>query len=171
MIKDDLEKLPDRPTSSQLEPELNENSIPAPNAQAEGLILNPQYGPQIISPAEADELLANEEQYGSDSEDSEADCFVELIPVEEEEEEVEEEYLEQRIFEDTSEDLGSPVPLSVPVGEDGMKLGQVSVVGQAFCPVLSVSKFPYRYISKNDSEIVADKFFNAGKFWLRSWDL
>jgi len=49
--------------------------------------------------------------------------------------------------------------------------GQLTPVGEAFCPILPISKFPYKYISKTDSEKVADKFFNGGKFWTRQWDL
>ncbi|KAF2416198.1 hypothetical protein EJ08DRAFT_566986, partial [Tothia fuscella] len=49
--------------------------------------------------------------------------------------------------------------------------GQMSSVGQSFCPVIVISKFPYKYIPKKDSEAVADKFFNAAKFWLRKLDL
>lgn len=40
---------------------------------------------------------------------------------------------------------------------------------QSFIPIVNFSKFPYKYIRAEYSELVADKFWNAGKFWERSW--
>ncbi len=40
-----------------------------------------------------------------------------------------------------------------------------------FCPIHAVAKFPYKYIDKEHSEAVADAFFNAGKFWERTFDV
>jgi hypothetical protein len=61
--------------------------------------------------------------------------------------------------------------LDRPTAEDSMQRGHLSPLGQSFCPVLVVSIFPYRYLPKMDSESVADMFFNAGKFWMRTWHL
>jgi hypothetical protein len=49
--------------------------------------------------------------------------------------------------------------------------GALAPIGESFVPIISLSKFPYKYIPKNCKEDVADAFFNAGKFWTRSWDL
>jgi hypothetical protein len=40
-----------------------------------------------------------------------------------------------------------------------------------FCAISSVAKFPYKYIDKEHSERVADRFFNEGKFWDRTIDV
>jgi hypothetical protein len=40
-----------------------------------------------------------------------------------------------------------------------------------FCPIHAVAKFPYKHIGKENSEAVADAFFNAGKFWDRTFDV
>lgn len=42
---------------------------------------------------------------------------------------------------------------------------------QQFCPLLAVSRFPYRYIQGELSQQVASRFFDQGKFWNRCWDL
>lgn len=53
----------------------------------------------------------------------------------------------------------------------GLQLGELALPGEKFCPVLAVSRYPYRHVSKELSEIVASSFFNAGKFWERTWDM
>ncbi len=63
---------------------------------------------------------------------------------------------------------GSGVPLPSWAGQE---LGQISPPGWSFCPIVAVSKYPYRYLSKPDSETVANRFFNEGKFWEREWEL
>lgn len=40
-----------------------------------------------------------------------------------------------------------------------------------FCPLLAVSKLPYKFIRSEASEPIAERFFNHGKFWNRRWDL
>lgn len=41
----------------------------------------------------------------------------------------------------------------------------------SFCPAISLSRFPYKFIRDNISQSVASEFFDEGKFWERSWDL
>lgn len=55
----------------------------------------------------------------------------------------------------------------------GAKLsrGDVGSSGHSYCPIISVSKFPYKYISGSDSQRVAERFFDQGKFWQRGWEL
>ncbi|OAX84461.1 hypothetical protein ACJ72_01161 [Emergomyces africanus] len=45
---------------------------------------------------------------------------------------------------------------------DGVKL---------FCPIVAVSRFPYKYVRHDDGERISQRFFSEGKFWKRSWDL
>ncbi|OJD13377.1 hypothetical protein AJ78_06166 [Emergomyces pasteurianus Ep9510] len=45
---------------------------------------------------------------------------------------------------------------------DGVKL---------FCPIVAVSRFPYKYVRGSVGEQIAQRFFSEGKFWERSWDL
>jgi len=100
----------------------------------------------------------------SDADDSEAGCVLELIPVLDGEEE----------SPLTPIHTGGNVPLgqgNSASASNGLKRGQLAPLDQAFCPILPLSKFPYKFMPKKDSEDVADKFFNAGKFWMRMWEL
>ncbi|KAL9094062.1 MAG: hypothetical protein Q9165_003732 [Trypethelium subeluteriae] len=49
--------------------------------------------------------------------------------------------------------------------------GQLSTPGEWFCPVLAISKFPYTFVNEGASQPIASAFFDAGKFWMREWDL
>ncbi|KAK2739481.1 hypothetical protein FQN55_009446 [Onygenales sp. PD_40] len=40
-----------------------------------------------------------------------------------------------------------------------------------FCPITSVSRFPYKYVRGEDSHLIAKEFFDGGKFWNRLWDM
>lgn len=40
-----------------------------------------------------------------------------------------------------------------------------------FVPINAVSKFPYKYMKRSQSEHVSLQFFAGGKFWEREWDL
>lgn len=53
----------------------------------------------------------------------------------------------------------------------GLQLGELGLNGEKFCPILAVSRYPYRNLGKDLSEVVADSYFNAGKFWERTWDM
>lgn len=50
-------------------------------------------------------------------------------------------------------------------------IGKLAPNHQAFCPILAVSKYPYKFVSSQISEHIAQKFFNDGKFWYRAWDV
>jgi hypothetical protein len=53
-----------------------------------------------------------------------------------------------------------------------MKPGQLGPSKLAYCPIIAVSKLPYKWLRDEDpEEKIADRFFNAGKFWHRPWDL
>jgi hypothetical protein len=62
-----------------------------------------------------------------------------------------------------------PPPKKLPANT--LKVGEPGPPDQAYCLLLLFSKFPYRFIKAEDKERVADKFWNAGKFWLHEWDL
>ncbi|KAK2757103.1 hypothetical protein FQN54_005072 [Arachnomyces sp. PD_36] len=40
-----------------------------------------------------------------------------------------------------------------------------------FCPAIPLSRFPYKYVSRELSDSIAKRFFDGGKFWNRSWEL
>lgn len=47
----------------------------------------------------------------------------------------------------------------------------LGVKHDAYVPVVALSRFPYRYIHGPERDVVAKQFFDAGKFWARSWVL
>ena len=73
--------------------------------------------------------------------------------------------------------IGEPISSIRPVEnidstlDPGLRRGELAPLGEKFCPILAVSRYPYRHLGKDLSEIVADCYFNAGKFWERSWDM
>lgn len=48
---------------------------------------------------------------------------------------------------------------------------ETSPLGMQFVPINAVSKFPYKYMKRSQSEPVSMQFFAGGKFWDREWDL
>lgn len=46
-----------------------------------------------------------------------------------------------------------------------------SEISTSFCPVVAVSRYPYKYIKGQLSQTIASGFFDQGKFWDREWDL
>jgi hypothetical protein len=40
-----------------------------------------------------------------------------------------------------------------------------------FCPLMAMSRYPYRFAPKELSQTVASQFFDGGKFWQRVWDM
>lgn len=55
--------------------------------------------------------------------------------------------------------------------ETTLEVGEEAVAGMRFCPLMAISRFPYKYLSANKRlmEGVADTAFNDGKFWERRW--
>lgn len=64
-----------------------------------------------------------------------------------------------------------PSETSDSTPDSGLHIGELAPSGEKFCPILAVSRYPYRHVGKELSEIVAGGFFNAGKFWERTWDM
>ena len=57
-------------------------------------------------------------------------------------------------------------PISQPL------IGTLAKPGESFCPIITISKYPYKYIRNEQiKEQIADGYFNGGKFWRRVWDL
>lgn len=44
-------------------------------------------------------------------------------------------------------------------------------LSRCFCPIMAVSRLPYKYLRGEASEAIAQQFFTEGKFWMRYWDL
>ncbi|PKX92214.1 3'-5' exonuclease [Aspergillus novofumigatus IBT 16806] len=40
-----------------------------------------------------------------------------------------------------------------------------------FCPLMAMSRYPYKFVRKELSQTVASRYFDGGKFWQRVWDL
>lgn len=40
-----------------------------------------------------------------------------------------------------------------------------------FCPLIAVSRFPYKYIRGGGADLIAKQFFDGGKFWNKTWDM
>ncbi|BCR93597.1 uncharacterized protein AKAW2_10643S [Aspergillus luchuensis] len=64
-------------------------------------------------------------------------------------------------------ELPSPPELPTPVPADEHEF---PTNGQ-FSPLLAIAKYPYRHLKGSLSQDVSSRFFDAGKFWNRSWDI
>ena len=54
------------------------------------------------------------------------------------------------------------------------EVGEFPPLEMTFCPILAVSKFPYKFMSTSSasmSEEVSRHFFAADKFWMRQWTM
>ena len=54
------------------------------------------------------------------------------------------------------------------------EVGELPPLEMTFCPILAVSKFPYKFMSTSSafmSEEVSRHFFAADKFWMRQWTM
>lgn len=56
---------------------------------------------------------------------------------------------------------------------EGLMVGDRASEGMAFCPIMAVSKFPYRFMGKVNrvTEEVSKMFFAGNKFWERKWTM
>lgn len=164
-IKDDLEKLPDIP-KAETEPEVK----PAPKPEMKVAPTPAFIGPPE-PPLKAYQKPALKPKSGNiiwpedgSSDDSEADCEMDFIRVEEDEGKIKE-------LEKDGSSNEDDTAISRSISEVKLDKGQLAPQGQGYVAIVGFSKFPYKYISKDYSEKVADCFFNAGKFWMRDWDL
>ncbi|KAH0364784.1 hypothetical protein KCU65_g6542, partial [Aureobasidium melanogenum] len=67
--------------------------------------------------------------------------------------------------------LGTSPNTSSSANGSAHKFCETAPVGMQFVPINAVSKFPYKYMKKSQSEPVSIQFFAGGKFWDRDWDL
>lgn len=174
LLQADLAALPDLPLGldesdldqqAEVEPLIDDSKV-APMAADTNL--HPRS--PVNAPTPESRLQSGDTQAGrnflrvpSDADDSEAGCILELIPGPHGDEPPL-----------TPGHAGANLPLwqgGSASASAGLKRGQLAPSDQVFCPVHAVSKFPYRFLPQDVSEEVADKFFNAGKFWMRVWEL
>lgn len=171
-IKPDLEKIPDKP-KAEPEPEVKPDPKPEPKPEVKAAPTPAFIGPPVPPPKSqpkpalkpnSGNIIWPEAQEDGSSDDSEADCDMEFIQVEEG---------EGRIKELEKDDSSDGDDVAIPRAIKKVKLvkGQLAPQGQGYVAIIGFSKFPYKYISKEYSEKVADVFFNSGKFWMRDWDL
>ncbi|KAF2118635.1 hypothetical protein BDV96DRAFT_642822 [Lophiotrema nucula] len=60
---------------------------------------------------------------------------------------------------------------STPLPAADVKRGELASPEDAFTPIVALSKYPYKFCSKDLLQDIATAFFDAGKFWNREWDL
>lgn len=100
----------------------------------------------------------------SDTEDSDAGCVLELVSLTDPE--------EAPALTPGCTDANTPLEQDESSCPSlGLRRGQLAPSELAFCSILALAKFPYKHVDKQTSESVADRFFNAGKFWTKTWDM
>ena len=64
------------------------------------------------------------------------------------------------------------------VGADGTQgaaagpvRGSLADVKTNFVPIMPLSKYPYKFAYNTDGDKIAKRFFDQGKFWMRTWEL
>lgn len=62
-----------------------------------------------------------------------------------------------------------PFPLSVTMSDK--VLGQMAPRQQLFCLFQAVSKYPYRYVKRSESDAVSKTYFAGGKLRARGWSM
>ena len=44
-------------------------------------------------------------------------------------------------------------------------------LGMNFCPLIAITKFPYKFVNKKHMQEIATAFFDEGKIWNRDWEV
>lgn len=44
-------------------------------------------------------------------------------------------------------------------------------LGMNFCPLIAITKFPYKFVNKQYMQQIASAFFDEGKIWNRDWEV
>jgi len=52
-----------------------------------------------------------------------------------------------------------------------LKAGQLASPKERFCPFAAVTKWPYRHLHGDASELVSDRYFANGKFRAQGWTM
>ena len=56
---------------------------------------------------------------------------------------------------------------STPIPGDG----KVAPLGLNFCPLIPITKFPYKFVKREFMQEIASAFFDEGKIWSREWEV
>lgn len=56
---------------------------------------------------------------------------------------------------------------------EGLRIGQLVDPAERFCPLRAVSGFPHQYMKGdgNVKDVVAERFFDGGRFRARGWNV
>ncbi|KAK3065201.1 hypothetical protein LTS18_006410 [Coniosporium uncinatum] len=169
----DIDKLPERPLSPQrkshseptpeLQPPIDptQNTVPSVSKSNESATENQVWQPRI----EDDEEDADNEFYDKKR------AIVKTQSADLTGDSISKTKAESRFVWLTSPDCDGSETQKQASEKPDLQQGQLAPVKHSFCPILPISKFPYKFISGSDSQQVASAFFDAGKFWQRSWDL
>ena len=65
----------------------------------------------------------------------------------------------------------APPPTSKPLPCTDLNRGDLGSATKHYCPIVALSKYPYKWCDKTHSQDIATAFFDQGKFWEREWDL
>lgn len=68
----------------------------------------------------------------------------------------------------TSTALPNPSP---PLPSIDLNRGDLAATRHHFTPIVALSKYPYKFCDRTHLQDIASAFFDAGKFWMREWDL
>ncbi|KAL5390401.1 hypothetical protein DPSP01_001965 [Paraphaeosphaeria sporulosa] len=76
---------------------------------------------------------------------------------------------------ESSYNLGSTSQLSAlpahPLPPAKLRRSDLAASPEKFIPIVGLSKYPYKFCSKDCMQVIASAFFDQGKFWAREWDL
>ena len=62
-------------------------------------------------------------------------------------------------------------PPSTPLPCTDLHRGDLGSATKHYCPIVALSKYPYKWCDRTHSQDIATAFFDQGKFWEREWDL
>lgn len=53
-----------------------------------------------------------------------------------------------------------------------MPVGSLAEPGEAFCPIIAISKYPYKFVRNHElGQRIASEFFDNAKFWRYQWKM
>lgn len=58
-----------------------------------------------------------------------------------------------------------------PLPCNDLSRGDLGSATKGYSPIIALSRYPYKWCSKDHSQDIASAFFDQGKFWAREWDL
>ncbi|KAF2816727.1 uncharacterized protein BDZ99DRAFT_564583, partial [Mytilinidion resinicola] len=75
------------------------------------------------------------------------------------------------VAKDNTKTEGTPKEPRTSLPRCTLDSGALASPSQAYSPILAVSKYPYLFVEKRETQRVASAIFDEGKFWERGWDL